>query len=101
MTVISVMYIQESVNLDAVFLMDRCFLVILIHCQGLVVRFCFADVSWLKFRSGNVEPLSNLYTVTRDAYHHDHILSSRRFSCRCTLTSPKFIGCGHIPTRYH
>lgn len=46
-------------------------------------------VSWLKFRSRTVQEVSNQYTITRDLYQSDHIISPRRFLCRCTLISTK------------
>lgn len=51
-----------------------------------------AYVTWMKFNSPNPEPLSQLYTVTKDLYVGDRIISPRRFLRRCVLVSPKSPG---------
>ena len=44
-----------------------------------------AYVTWLKFRNGQPDPVSKLYSVTNDCYQRDRIVSPRRFICRCVL----------------
>lgn len=46
-------------------------------------------ITWLKFHSSTPEPLSQLYTVNKNFYTADRIVSPRRLIRRCSLSSPK------------
>lgn len=47
-----------------------------------------AYVTWLKFRTSGPDPISKLYTVTKDLYQSDRIVSLRRLLGRCILVTP-------------
>ena len=55
-----------------------------------------AYVTWMNFKSPEHDKLSGLYMVNKTFYHHDRIISPRRFLGHCALVEDE--SCSFIVT---
>ena len=83
------MFVDNADNLVPYFGIVRFFFTITVVVQKTPKFHYLAYTTWLKFHSLNPEPLSQLYTVKKEFYASDKIVSPRRLVRRCSLLSPK------------
>lgn len=88
-SIVKSMFVNRSNKLDPYFGIIRFFFSVRTVVQDQAKLHQFAYVTWLKFTAPELEPLSQLYTVNKEFYIADRILSPRRFLKRCALLSPR------------
>lgn len=88
-SIVKTMFVNHSNELEPYFGIVRYFFTVVAIVDQKAKHHELAYVTWLKFKAPNKEPLSKLFTVTKDYYSSDRIISPRRFMRRCTLLSPR------------
>lgn len=83
------MFVDSENKLVPYFGIVRFFFTVTIAVQQRPKFHYLAYVTWLKFHPSHPEPLSQLYTVKKEFYASDRIVSPRRLIRRCSLLSPK------------
>ena len=88
-SIVKVMFVNVDNELTPYYGVVRFYFVATIVVKERAYYHHLAYVHWLKFRSSQVDPLCRLYSVSKDTYQRDTIISPRRFLCRCVLVAPK------------
>lgn len=83
------MFVDNTNELSPYFGIVRFFFMVTTVVQQQPKCHYLAYITWLKFHSSNPDPLSQLYTVRKDFYTTDRIVSPRRLLRRCSLLSPR------------
>lgn len=87
-SVVKAMFVDENNQLFPFFGVVRFYFTVTTVIQQQPKTHQLAYVTWLKFKSQTPDS-SKLYTVTREEYRHDRIISPRRFLGKCVLVAPK------------
>lgn len=88
-SVVKAMFVDTTNNLIPYFGVVKYYFTAIAIIDNCVKVHHLAYMTWIKFRSDDPEPLSQLYMVTNRYFKADRIISPRRFINRCVLVPPK------------